>query len=431
MAIDYQREDVQNGLFATQRINAELERIRVLLREAVSRVGTSPNFMEADLDMNLYDILNVNMIDVKEIIMNGERIPTLDELLALRDQLEQMLIDMNDAAARAAHSASIAGAAATSATNSANQASQDAATAAQAAIDAVEAAQLIIDELQILLPKFIYTETYTLRPEDYKRKLIIDGRCHITIPAAPKMPWYVEIMRGSLHEVTFEFDTTYYSTPEQSNAIRRPHSWAGVYYQAVDHPCLMGDVEYVEPIAPTNKVLVAVERNLGPTVSSGVHKTDALDWVPSEPSPATINLLPGGTQYTVSELQTALDAVRGSMTGGPSVGATIGFTGAGDLANLVTSEYTDEPLYVVEDYNTGTIKSQHDTLDAAVDAADIGDWIMCYPMCLTIVGRSPISGPTPPVGSKSREVHVEVMDHPAGVVLGWYSVPGNYVEVTE
>lgn len=244
MAIIYEREDVQNGLYATQRINAELERIRVLLREAVSRVGTNPNYMEADLDMNLYDILNVNMIDVKEIIMNGERIPTLDELLALRDQLEQMLIDMNDAAARAAHSASIAGAAATSATNSANQASQDAATAAQAAIDAVEAAQLIIDELQILLPKFISASVteYTLQPEDYKRKLIVEGRCHITVPEAPKMPWYVEIMRASLHEVTFEFDTPYYSTPEQSDSIRRPYSWAGIYYQAIDHPCLVGDV---------------------------------------------------------------------------------------------------------------------------------------------------------------------------------------------
>lgn len=384
MAIDYQREDVQNGLFATQRINAELERIRVLLREAVSRVGTSPNFMEADLDMNLYDILNVNMIDVKEIIMNGERIPTLDELLALRDQLEQMLIDMNDAAARAAHSASIAGAAATSATNSANQASQDAATAAQAAIDAVEAAQLIIDELQILLPKFIYTNTYTLRPEDYKRKLIIDGRCHITIPTAPKMPWYVEIMRGSLHEVTFEFDTPYYSTPEQSNAIRRPHSWAGVYYQAVDHPCLMGDVEYVDlgPGGDTGDKFIT-----GVPFGNQINVSFGGQWV-EEPAPIVGYELPEQPEYTQNELAVALNLMRSSITSQPSNNAVIGFLDNGSLLQGITARYSDQPLYIRAHGPNWETLEHYDTLEDALEVLLPGEQLHYAPSRLVIESMS-------------------------------------------
>lgn len=69
-------------------INTNFTRVATALADTVSRTGTTPNQMNADLDMNNNDLLNVNVIDAEVVIANG--------------------IDISEAASSAAASATIA-----------------------------------------------------------------------------------------------------------------------------------------------------------------------------------------------------------------------------------------------------------------------------------------------------------------------------------
>src|SRR5690606_32506590 len=52
-------------------IEANFERVQTALEDAVSRSGTVPNQMNADLDMNRNDLLNIGTIQAQDITIDG------------------------------------------------------------------------------------------------------------------------------------------------------------------------------------------------------------------------------------------------------------------------------------------------------------------------------------------------------------------------
>lgn len=66
-------------------INTNFQRVKVALQDSVSRSGALPNQMNADLDLNSNDLLNVGKIDAEQIYMDG--VPIVD-LPALEDVVE-------------------------------------------------------------------------------------------------------------------------------------------------------------------------------------------------------------------------------------------------------------------------------------------------------------------------------------------------------
>lgn len=89
MAVDIDLNNITSG-YNVSKINANNDKIEVAFEDALSRTGTGPNQMEADLDMNSNDILNVNRIDVMEFYMDGSpviSIPDIEAVLAIADNI--------------------------------------------------------------------------------------------------------------------------------------------------------------------------------------------------------------------------------------------------------------------------------------------------------------------------------------------------------
>lgn len=70
MAIDPNLSTLSSG-FNRSVINDNFQKIDAALQDAVSRSGTAPNEMLADLDMNSNDILNANDIHAERVYVNG------------------------------------------------------------------------------------------------------------------------------------------------------------------------------------------------------------------------------------------------------------------------------------------------------------------------------------------------------------------------
>lgn len=88
MSLPYERNNITAGLNSDARLNAELEKIRLALRQGLSRLGVAPNAMESPLDMGLHDILNVATIHVKNILIDGQELPDLSEMLQVAARVE-------------------------------------------------------------------------------------------------------------------------------------------------------------------------------------------------------------------------------------------------------------------------------------------------------------------------------------------------------
>lgn len=149
MAIDYVRNVISSG-YNLEKINDNFEKIEVALRDGISRSGNSPNQMEADLDLNGNDLLNVNYVDAKLLTINGEVITTEDMPLVIVTEA----IEARDAAVAAKD---IAVASATNASNSAGSASSSATNASNSATTAVNAAT----NVQSILDTLVYTVVAT------------------------------------------------------------------------------------------------------------------------------------------------------------------------------------------------------------------------------------------------------------------------------
>src|SRR5690606_8032298 len=84
-------------------LNANFDKVEAALENTLSRDGSVPNQMEADLDMNHNDIINVDNLHAETIVLNGqtlypEEVAVTGALLA-----ENNLSDVPDpSAARAA-----------------------------------------------------------------------------------------------------------------------------------------------------------------------------------------------------------------------------------------------------------------------------------------------------------------------------------------
>lgn len=70
MAIEFNRLTIGGG-YSTSKINTNFERIEEALEDAISRSGENPNTMEADLDLNNNDLLNVGTGNFNALIVNG------------------------------------------------------------------------------------------------------------------------------------------------------------------------------------------------------------------------------------------------------------------------------------------------------------------------------------------------------------------------
>lgn len=60
-----------NEASAVSTINENNDAIEAALENTLSRDGTSPNVMNADLDMNSYELLNVGLLDADSIRVGG------------------------------------------------------------------------------------------------------------------------------------------------------------------------------------------------------------------------------------------------------------------------------------------------------------------------------------------------------------------------
>lgn len=94
MAIDFVRNIISSG-YNLAKINDNFEKIEAALENAVARDGTSPNHMLQDLDLNNYNLLNVNNIDATTLTINGQVVSTeevaldiLNDVIAAKDAAE-------------------------------------------------------------------------------------------------------------------------------------------------------------------------------------------------------------------------------------------------------------------------------------------------------------------------------------------------------
>lgn len=77
MAIDVSLKEVKSG-YNTNTINDNFNTIASALSDALSRSGTTPNQMLADLDMNSFDVVNARAVKASAFVLNGEAIVPSD-----------------------------------------------------------------------------------------------------------------------------------------------------------------------------------------------------------------------------------------------------------------------------------------------------------------------------------------------------------------
>lgn len=140
-----------NPTSAQSTINANNTLIETALENTLSRDGTSPNFMGADIDMNHNDILNVNIIQSDDFIIGGE---TTTGVL-------QLAKDSADAAAASSVSA------AASAVLAANEAVSAAESAAEAAASSSANAIYTFNTVALASAATIPTSVGVLRTNGY------------------------------------------------------------------------------------------------------------------------------------------------------------------------------------------------------------------------------------------------------------------------
>ena len=68
--------NITSGYLPIATVNANWDLIETALENTLSRDGTSPNTMGANLDMNSYDILNVDAISAASLSVNGVAVTT-------------------------------------------------------------------------------------------------------------------------------------------------------------------------------------------------------------------------------------------------------------------------------------------------------------------------------------------------------------------
>ena len=76
------------GFNAGNTLQTALDNIETALDKCVSRDGEAPNAMNSALDMNNYNILNVDTIDVADLTIDGSAVPSLADVQAAQTASE-------------------------------------------------------------------------------------------------------------------------------------------------------------------------------------------------------------------------------------------------------------------------------------------------------------------------------------------------------
>jgi hypothetical protein len=63
--------NIASGFSSTTQLNANFDLIEVALENTLSRDGSIPNSMSADLDLNGYNLINVGSLDVSSVTNSG------------------------------------------------------------------------------------------------------------------------------------------------------------------------------------------------------------------------------------------------------------------------------------------------------------------------------------------------------------------------
>lgn len=109
MAIEFTPDNVTSG-YNLSKINDNFNKIDVALQDALSRSGNSPNPMNADIDLNSHDLLNVGTITAQDFTVAGSPITgAIQQAVDAAEDAIQAVVDAEAAeAAAAASAASIA-----------------------------------------------------------------------------------------------------------------------------------------------------------------------------------------------------------------------------------------------------------------------------------------------------------------------------------
>jgi hypothetical protein len=110
VALDYNKVNVASGINTSVRLNSELEKIQTALEDGLSRSGSGPNEMSADLDMGGQDIINAGAVQCDSITVGGEQIASVAALAAEADRAVQAATEADaarDEAVQAAASLSL------------------------------------------------------------------------------------------------------------------------------------------------------------------------------------------------------------------------------------------------------------------------------------------------------------------------------------
>ncbi len=95
---------ILSGFFSTAALNANFVALRDALNNTLSRDGSTPNTMNADIDLNGNDLLNVGTLTVQDLTVAGAD-------LALQESVAEVNLKANEAAASALSAANSAAAA--------------------------------------------------------------------------------------------------------------------------------------------------------------------------------------------------------------------------------------------------------------------------------------------------------------------------------
>lgn len=80
-------DDIASGYASNLKHNSNYDAIEEAIENTLSRDGTGPNQMEADLDMNGHNILNVGSIEVNGVNIVDEMSTIYTDYLALVDRV--------------------------------------------------------------------------------------------------------------------------------------------------------------------------------------------------------------------------------------------------------------------------------------------------------------------------------------------------------
>lgn len=130
-----------NSLSSVAAVNENFNRIAAAIEKTLTRDGTLPNNMTADLDMNSRDLLNVGIVDAQDILVDGATLEQrLNYIIEVGQLVVQTEVDLS-LYVQAAQQASV------SASNSATNAN----TAATNALNYSLAAQQAVSDIQDMI----------------------------------------------------------------------------------------------------------------------------------------------------------------------------------------------------------------------------------------------------------------------------------------